>query len=149
MNKIVRENINFKRGVGSKKGLGVGRARLQPTIYGAYINTEDPAKEGQLEEYKEKFDYIDEIEHYDVFLIDRNISNYEIAEIFYESPPPEELPFEHLGQVVGGIEQNAMGGMDFSVLGIDPKEWEEFNIEDLKILDVDGEEENIDITEVV
>ena len=151
MNKIVRENIEFKRGQSSKEALDVGDVRLQPTIYGAqYTRTPNSTERmARLEELGEEYDFAEDIGYYDVFLVDKNLPIDEVVNIFEKSEGSIEMPFETIGTAIGVIEQNAMGQYDFHVIEINKEDWKEWNIEDLRILSPDGETEDIDITAVV
>ena len=147
---IVKENIDFKRGVGSKKSLGVGRTRLQPTIYAnQFTRTANSAERiDKLEKLEEEYGLMESIGYYDVFLVDKNIPESKLIDIFENSAGNIEMPFETIGYVIAGVDQNAMGGYDFNILEIEEENWQEWDIADLRVLSSDGSED-VDISRFI
>jgi hypothetical protein len=125
--KIVKENIEFKRGQDSKRSLMVGRARLQPTIYAnQYTRTPtSPERMAKLEKLGEDYYLLEGVGYYDVFLIDKNIPVGEVVETFEESAGTLKMPFEVLGQVIAGSDEDAMGGGQIWILEINPEDWKD------------------------
>ena len=146
---IVRENIEFKRGISSKRALNVGNARLQPTIYTGYSSGWGKDKEARLEKYQKEYHFVDNVEYYDVFLIDRQLSNFEMHSQFEDVVDEEDMAkFNVLGQIIGATEFTS-GVMMFHVLWMDTEEWKGFDIEDLRVITGNGGSSAINLTNVV